>query len=143
MAQIEGFDFDKLIGTPTRLRATAAAIAMMMAGEQPSVSAVARIIGVSRQALTKDHKPLTDFVSTIRESWKPSAETPIGKLSDELAAANARARADRVQRLQAERERDRALHHLQLAEATLAAMELDRPPIVSVPFGRGRPLKTP
>ena len=143
MTETGDFDFERLIGTPTRLRATAAALAMVIAGEQPSVSAVARMIGVSRQALTKDHKPFTEFVSSLRESWKPSTETPIGKLEEELADANAKTRAERSKRIRAEQERDRALHHLQLAEATLVEMQRDRAPILSAPFGRNRSPRTP
>jgi hypothetical protein len=121
VTDIDQLDLGVLTSTPTRLRATAAALAMVVSGKRPSVSEVARLAGVSRQALNKDHKPVTEFVAQLRDSWQPAPNSEHAKLADDLIEARSDLRTERDKRKKAEAERDRALHHLQLAEATLIA----------------------
>lgn len=125
MTALEGIDLELLTSTPTRLRATAAALALVVSGRRPSLSEVARLSGVSRQALNKDHKPVAAFVGQLRSNWQPPPTSPQSKLIEELSKARADLRDEAAKRKRAEVERDRALHHLQLAEATLQA-ERDR-----------------
>jgi hypothetical protein len=94
---------------------------MVVGGERPSLSEVARLAGVSRQALLKDRKPVTEFVATLRNSWQPRADGPEAKQAQLIDEARSQLKKERLRRKQAENERDRALHHPQLAEATLVA----------------------
>lgn len=125
MTELDDVDLELLTSTPTRLRATAAALALVVSGRRPSLSEVARLSGVTRQALNKDHKPVVAFVGQLRSNWRPAPESPHAKLLEQLAEARTGLTRERDKRKKAEEERDRALHHLQLAEASLQA-ERDR-----------------
>jgi hypothetical protein len=128
-------DMTALTGSPTSLRATAAAMALLIQGQRPSLSEVARLAGVSRQALLKDHKMVAEFVAQLRASWQAPPTSPTGKIEAELGEARSKLRAERERRVRAEHERDRALHHLQLAEATLHAQGDSHPRVLTLPFG--------
>lgn len=125
MTQLDDVDLELLTSTPTRLRATAAALALVVSGRRPSLSEVARLSGVTRQALNKDHKPVAAFVSQLRSNWQPAPSSPHAKLIEQLSEARSDLKKQEAKRKQAEEQRDRALHHLQLAEASLQA-ERDR-----------------
>ncbi|GCE76007.1 hypothetical protein [Cellulomonas biazotea] len=135
MNDLDELDLGVLTSTPTRLRATAAALALVVGGKRPSVSEVARLAGVSRQALNKDHKPVTEFVAQLRERWQPAPDSDQARLTADLDQARRALSKERDKRKKAEAERDRALHHLQLAEASLAAERerLRRREVISLP----------
>lgn len=122
MIPVDGLDLEALLATPIRLRATAAALAMVVAGHQPSLSRVADLAGVSRQALHKDHQPLVEFVAKLRAEWKPKVDHHAAHVQKERDDALAALAAERRKRIEAERQRDRALHHLELCDATVKAL---------------------
>jgi hypothetical protein len=121
MTDAAGLDLALLTSTPTRLRATAAALALLISGRRPSLTEVARLAGVSRQALNKDHKPVAEFVGRLRDTWQPDPGSEQVQQSAQLDDVKRKLRAEVAKRKVAEAERDRALHHLQLAVASLEA----------------------
>ena len=125
MTDIPGLDLDALTDQPTRLRATAAAFAMLLAGERPSLTRVAGLVGVSRQNLHKSHQPVVQLVERLRNDWQPKPTGPTADLLRERDEARAEAARERRKRKQAEGERDRLMHHLELSDATVR--ELSRP----------------
>jgi O-succinylbenzoate synthase len=126
-----------LTGTSTRLRATAAAISMVLAGERPSLSEVARLAGVSRQALRQGHQPVVAFVSELRATWVPRTPPEVASVQEELALTQADLKQAREEARTARAERDRALHHLVVAEDHLRVMQrADADNVHLVDFGR-------
>lgn len=120
---IESEDIESLLATPTRLRATAAALAMVMTGERPSLSRVAELSRVTRQALHKDHQPVVKLVAKLRAEWTPEVDLGTSGLQKKHDALAAELRSERQKRVEAERQRDRALHHLELSDATIRALQ--------------------
>lgn len=132
----DGLDLDALTNQPTRLRAMAAAVALLVAGEKPSLTRVAELAGVSRQALHKSHEPVVRYVQEIRRTWHPPTSGPQAQMIADLEEARAALAKERRLRKEAERQRDRALHHLELSDATVRA--LSQPGTNAVPFRSGR-----
>lgn len=120
-----GLDIEALTSHPTRLRATAAAYAMLIAGEQPSLSRVAELVGTSRQNIYKSHRPVAELVERLRTDWTPKPVGQIAELIHERDTALHEAASEKRKRKKAEAERDRLMHHLELSDA--AVHELSRP----------------
>ena len=118
------FDPADLTGmTDTSFRSCIVAFGLAISGRDVTLSEVARQVGVSRQALHKNHQGAVRFVAWLRDEWKPPAanSSDITRLETALAAANTKVRKEAEKRQRAETERDRALHHLELAVATIEA----------------------
>lgn len=119
---VVGLDMDALASHPTRLKATAAAFALLVAGEQPSLSRVAELVGSSRQNLYKSHKPVVELIERLRAEWTPREDGPTADLIRDRDEALAEAARERRKRKQVEEERDRLMHHLELSDATVHAL---------------------
>ncbi len=119
MSGVDNLDLDVLRSAPVPQRALAAALVLVAAGQRPSLSAVARIAGVSRQALHQGHPDLVELVADLRRTWTPPVTGPVAEQTTELERLRVDLAAERKKRVAVERELERALHHLQLAEATL------------------------
>lgn len=119
MNDISGLDLEALVEHPTRLRAAAAAFALLVAGERPSLTRVAQLAGVSRQNLHQSHKPVVKLVERLREDWKPKPVGQAIELVRERDEARQEAARERRLRKQVQGERDRLMHHLELSDAML------------------------
>lgn len=103
----------------TKLRGSAAAVALALLGQRVSVRAVAEATGVSRQALYKDHPEVITLIhqlaaEPLSRQVAPSA-APADEASDSLTK-------EKQKRQAAETERDKALHHLEIALSTVDAL---------------------
>jgi hypothetical protein len=121
---------------PTGFRACVIAFGMALNGQEVSLSEVARQTGVSRQALHKSHPRAVEFVAWVRSDWvapaRPALDS-VANLRDQLADSNRRLRNEKSRRRAAEQQRDRALHHLELATATLELMDRPQAPVRRLP----------
>ncbi|MEI5671839.1 MULTISPECIES: hypothetical protein [unclassified Nocardioides] len=125
--KLEGLDIEALTNHPTRLRAAAATYALLIAGERPSVSRVANLVGVTRQNIHKSHEPVAELIKRLRSEWTPKPNGATADLIQQRDAAVADAARERRKRKTAEAERDRVMHHLELCDATLQELARRNP----------------
>ena len=101
--------------------------------EYPSLTAasaaVARQVGVSRQALHQGNPAAVEFIAWLRNDWTPPPEqqSDSQKLSDKVAVLEAKVKAERKKRIQAEQALTMSRHHLQLAVENLEAEIANKP----------------
>lgn len=113
----------------TGLRACVIAMSIASSGGKVSLSEVARQVGVSRQALHQSNPAAVGFIAWLRHDWTPPPEqqSDSQKLSDRVAALEAKVKAERKKRIQAEQALTMSRHHLQLAVENLEAEIANKP----------------
>lgn len=132
---LPNFDAEALLEHPTSLRAAAAAFAMMLSGQRPSVETVAEIADTTRQNLYAHHKPVIELVRLLRASWEPPRSGELAEMTRQRDDAKRQLEKEREKRKLAESERDKAMHHLALSDAAVSELSRDRSTVVPL-FGR-------
>lgn len=123
MAEPPAYDSAALASSATRVRVLIAAAEILAAGEPLLTVTVVERAGLSRQALSRHHAEAARFLRHLRDvaSRRSQSDTGIGAPTD-LADARRALADERRRRRQAETDRNRALHHLELAEGTIRAL---------------------
>ena len=140
MADNLTLDWEALPSTSTRLGAAATAVALALTGHVVDISKVARVAGVSRQALHKDHKPVIELIGRLKTHSIAPGAVAAGAGPAELTELRSALARERDARREVERQRDLALHHLELAVATLGALREDAGRVVPFDGRRHKPV---